>query len=152
MHIKETLEKIISKDCSIQVFGLGYVGFPLSIRLAKAGFKVTGVGASVIDLDSLEKDRMVRVYGEFVDFDLSDGYFLMKIIQPSTGKIISESKIYVASTAEGLINFNSHVVYLISDEAIKNGNIMTGDYQMQITTKDGSAVEHIPFSIIDTRE
>jgi len=44
------------------------------------------------------------------------------------------------------------VVYLISDEAIKNGNVMTGDYQMQITTKDGSAVENIPFSIIDTRE
>jgi len=44
------------------------------------------------------------------------------------------------------------VVYLISDEAIKNGNVLMGDYQMQITTKDGSAVEHIPFSIIDTRE
>jgi len=58
----------------------------------------------------------------------------------------------VETVAEGLINFNSHVVYLISDEAIKNRNVMTGDYQMQITTKDGSAVEHIPFSIIDTRE
>jgi len=58
----------------------------------------------------------------------------------------------VETVAEGLINFNSHVVYLISDEAIKNRNVMTGDYQMQITTKDGSTVEHIPFSIIDTRE
>jgi len=58
----------------------------------------------------------------------------------------------VETVAEGLINFNSHVVYLISDEAIKNRNVMTGDYQMQITTKDGSAVEHILFSIIDTRE
>jgi len=131
---------------------LAAMTIPLAYASGTTEVKVTTVGGSIIDLDSLEKDRTVRVYGEFVDFDLSDGYFLMKIIQPSTGKIISESKIYVASTAEGLINFNSHVVYLISDEAIKNGNIMTGDYQMQITTKDSSAVEHIPFSIIDTRE
>ena len=131
---------------------LAAMTIPLAYASGTTEVKVTTVSGSVIDLDSLEKDRMVRAYGEFVDFDLNDGYFLMKIIQPSTGEIISESKIYVASTAEGLINFNSHVVYLISDEAIKNGNIMTGDYQMQLTTKDGSAVEHIPFSIIDTRE
>jgi len=131
---------------------LATMTIPLAYASGTTEVKVTTVGGSVIDLDSLEKDRTVRAYGEFVDFDLNDGYFLMKIIQPSTGEIISESKIYVASTAEGLINFNSHVVYLISDEAIKNGNIMTGDYQMQLTTKDGSAVEHISFSIIDTRE
>jgi len=125
---------------------------PLAYASGTTEVTVTTVGSSVIDLDSLEKDRMVRVYAEFVDFDISDGHFLMNIIQSSTGKIISESQIYVASTAEGMINFNSHVVYMISDNAIKTGNVMTGDYQMQITTKDGSAVEYIPFSIIDTRK
>ncbi len=144
---------MISKLYSATLFVLlAAMMIPLAYASGTTEVKVTTVGGSVIDLDSLEKDRMVRAYGEFVDFDLNDGYFLMKIIQPSTGEIISESKIYVASTAEGLINFNSHVVYLISDEAIKNGNVMTGDYQMQLTTKDGSAVEHISFSIIDTRE
>ena len=144
---------MISKLYSATLFVLlAAMTIPLAYTSGTTEVKVTTVGGSVIDLDSLEKDRMVRAYGEFVDFDLNDGYFLMKIIQPSTGEIISESKIYVASTAEGLINFNSHVVYLISDEAIKNGNVMTGDYQMQLTTKDGSAVEHISFSIIDTRE
>jgi len=44
------------------------------------------------------------------------------------------------------------MAYLMSDNAIKNGNVLTGDYQMQITTKDDYVVEHIPFSIIDTRE
>ncbi len=124
---------------------------PLAYAAGTTQVTVTTVGSSVIDLNSLEKDRMVRVYAEFVDFDLSDGFFLMNIIQPSTGKTISESQIYVASTADGMINFNSHVVYMISDKAVKTGNVMTGDYQMQITTKDGSAVEHIPFTIIDTR-
>jgi len=40
-HIKETLEKIISKDCSIQVFGLGYVGFLLSIKPGKSRLGLT---------------------------------------------------------------------------------------------------------------
>jgi len=143
---------MISKRYSATLFVLlAAMMIPLAYASGTTQVTVTTVGSSVIDLDSLEKDRMVRVYAEFVDFDLSDGHFLMNIIQPSTGKIISESKIYVASTAEGMINFNSHVVYMISDKAIKTGNVMTGDYQMQITTKDGSAVEYIPFSIIDTR-
>jgi len=58
LHIKETLEKIISKDCSIQVFGLGYVGFPLSIRLAKAGFKVTGVDTELKKIEKLQKNSL----------------------------------------------------------------------------------------------
>ena len=144
---------MISKRYSATLFVLlAAMMIPLAYAAGTTQLTVTTVGSSVIDLNSLEKDRMVRVYAEFVDFDLSDGYFLMNIIQPSTGNILSESKIYVASTAEGMINFNSHVVYMISDKAIKTGNVMTGDYQMQITTKDGSAVEYIPFSIIDTRE
>ncbi len=143
---------MISKRYSALFVLLAAMMIPLAYASGMTELTVTTVCSSVIDLDSLEKDRMVRVYAEFVDFDLSDGHFLMNIIQPSTGKIISESKIYVASTAEGMINFNSHVVYMISDKAIKTGNVMTGDYQMQITTKDGSAVEYIPFSIIDPRE
>jgi len=143
---------MISKRYSALFVLLAAMMIPLAYASGTTQVTVTTVGGSVIDLNSLEKDRMVRVYAEFVDFDLSDGYFLMNIIQPSTGKIISESKIYVASTADGLINFNSHVIYMISDKAIKTGNVMTGDFQMQITTKDGSAVEYIPFSIIDTRE
>jgi len=143
---------MISKRYSALFVLLAAMMIPLAYASGMTELTVTTVGSSVIDLDSLEKDRMVRVYAEFVDFDLSDGHFLMNIIQPSTGNILSESKIYVASTAEGMINFNSHVVYMISDKAVKTGNVMTGDYQMQITTKDGSAVEYIPFSIIDTRE
>ncbi len=143
---------MISKRYSALFVVFEAMMIPLAYASGTTQVTVTTVGSSVIDLDSLEKDRMVRVYAEFVDFDLSDGHFLMNIIQPSTGNILSESKIHVASTAEGMINFNSHVVYMISDKAIKTGNVMTGDYQMQITTKDGSAVEYIPFSIIDTRE
>lgn len=36
----------ISKDTTIAICGLGYVGFPVALLLARAGFKVTGVDLS----------------------------------------------------------------------------------------------------------
>ena len=54
MNLKESLERIKSKDCSIQIFGLGYVGFPLSIRLAKSGFNVVGIDTDQKKIESLK--------------------------------------------------------------------------------------------------
>ncbi|MEW6170958.1 MAG: nucleotide sugar dehydrogenase, partial [Candidatus Omnitrophota bacterium] len=46
-------EKILKKQVKIAVIGLGYVGLPLAVEFAKAGFKVLG-----IDVD---KDRVGRI-------------------------------------------------------------------------------------------
>lgn len=40
-------EKIDSKKAAVSVIGLGYVGLPLALNVARAGFKVYG-----IDVDS----------------------------------------------------------------------------------------------------
>jgi UDP-N-acetyl-D-glucosamine dehydrogenase len=47
------IEKIQKKDCVIEIYGLGYVGFPLSIRLAMSGYKVVG-----IDKDNTKINRL----------------------------------------------------------------------------------------------
>ena len=39
MNLKE---KITSKTAKVGIIGLGYVGFPLAIHFAEAGFFVTG--------------------------------------------------------------------------------------------------------------
>jgi len=44
MSLENTLKHVLSKNCSIQIFGLGYVGFLLAIRLTSSGFKVNGLG------------------------------------------------------------------------------------------------------------
>src|SRR5690606_4459799 len=49
------LEKIEARTARTGVVGLGYVGLPLAVELAKAGFHTTG-----IDLD----DRKVQAIGE----------------------------------------------------------------------------------------
>jgi UDP-N-acetyl-D-mannosaminuronate dehydrogenase len=36
-------KKIINKDAHIGVVGLGYVGLPLAVEFAKAGFNVSGI-------------------------------------------------------------------------------------------------------------
>jgi len=53
MYLHDTLSQTQSKKCIIEIFGLGYVGFPLSIRLATSGFKVIGV-----DVDSKRIERI----------------------------------------------------------------------------------------------
>ena len=58
MVLKNSLEKVISKDCIIEVFGLGYVGFPLSIRLAMSGFKVVGIDTDSNQIENLRNKNL----------------------------------------------------------------------------------------------
>jgi UDP-N-acetyl-D-glucosamine dehydrogenase len=44
LNCKDLLkEKIINKTARVGVVGLGYVGLPLAVEKAKAGFRVTGI-------------------------------------------------------------------------------------------------------------
>ena len=40
---EELREKIASREARMGVIGLGYVGLPLALEFAKAGFRVTGI-------------------------------------------------------------------------------------------------------------
>ncbi len=53
------LEKIEARSAAIGVIGLGYVGLPLAIEFARAGFPVTGFD---LDREKVEKIRAGRSY------------------------------------------------------------------------------------------
>lgn len=56
MSIKEDLiKKLKSKEARVAVLGLGYVGLPLAVVFAEAGFKVTGIDPDSRKVDSLKK-------------------------------------------------------------------------------------------------
>ena len=56
MSIKETLiEALKSKNAQIGILGMGYVGLPLAVVFAEAGFHVTGIDPDSRKADSLNK-------------------------------------------------------------------------------------------------
>lgn len=56
MTTKETLvKKLKDKTATIAILGLGYVGLPLAVVFAEAGFHVTGVDPDKRKIDSLKK-------------------------------------------------------------------------------------------------
>lgn len=110
---------------------------------------VSIIGNPVIDLDSTE--RLIRAYVEIINFDPRDGYYFMQIIQPGTGKTIAEQEIIIRQKSND--DAGTSVAYLIDDDDITdNGNIVTGDYQILITTEYGSSFGSANFSVIKTSE
>ena len=53
----ELKEKIRTKQARIGIIGLGYVGLPLAVEFAKAGFEVTGFDVDVAKVSSINKGR-----------------------------------------------------------------------------------------------
>jgi UDP-N-acetyl-D-glucosamine dehydrogenase len=54
-HFKELLKKIESKQASVGIVGLGYVGLPLAVEFARAGFKVTGIDIDAAKVEALNR-------------------------------------------------------------------------------------------------
>ena len=57
--MQQTLDAVKSNKFSIEVFGLGYVGFPLAVRLASGGFKVKGIDISTHRIDRLKNNELM---------------------------------------------------------------------------------------------
>lgn len=56
MSIKDDLiQKLKNKNVRVAILGLGYVGLPLAVVFAEAGFKVTGIDPDSGKVDSLKK-------------------------------------------------------------------------------------------------
>jgi len=60
MKLVETRKKISKKDCVIEVYGLGHIGFPLTVKLSKAGFRVLGIETGPDRLKRLENGLLIE--------------------------------------------------------------------------------------------
>lgn len=56
-HFDQLIEKIETRKARAGVVGLGYVGLPLAVELAQAGFDVTGIDLQSTKIDSLNQGR-----------------------------------------------------------------------------------------------
>jgi len=149
----------------VLMFALATVTMSIAYASNQPQISLTNAGNSEIDLAWEEKDKMVRVWTEFSNFNPNDGSFAMQIIQSETGKVVSESTINVMTNSENsAISFNTFVLYAINAEdicqndqfdagimSLEECNPLTGQYEMRVSTNDGTEVKSITFTIIDTR-
>jgi UDP-N-acetyl-D-glucosamine dehydrogenase len=56
--LKKIITKLRNKKASVAIIGLGYVGLPLAVAFAKAGFKVLGVDIDTRRVGSI-KERVL---------------------------------------------------------------------------------------------
>src|SRR5271169_178522 len=54
-HSEELRQKIENRKARTGVVGLGYVGLPLAVELAHAGFSVTGIDVDASKVDSINR-------------------------------------------------------------------------------------------------
>lgn len=154
MHLKEALKKIISKECSIQVFGLGYVGFPLSIRLAKSGFKVIGIDTDSKKIGKLQKNSLsgsqISLKSSFLE-SVKNGNFVpslkpLKSEFPRIGIICVptplpdqkiDSQVHVISAVEKFLKTSKRGDVIILESSVIGG---TTDKIIKIVSSNGYTV------------
>jgi UDP-N-acetyl-D-glucosamine dehydrogenase len=80
-------EKIVSRQARVGIVGLGYVGLPLAVEFAKAGFRVTGI--------DLSPSKVAKINaGESYIADIDQGVFKSLV---DAGKISASSDFGVIS-------------------------------------------------------
>ncbi len=149
----------------VAIFALATISVTMAHASSPTQIALTSVGNSEIDLAWNEGDRLVRTWTEFSNFNPNDGSFAVKIIQSETGKVVSDSTVQVITQSQSsTIDFNSFVMYMINAEDIcQNENFdaktsawiecdpLTGQYEMQVSTKDGTVLGSTTFTIVDSR-
>jgi len=99
-------------------------------------------GDSEISLDSL--NRIIRASIEIESFDPRDGYYYMRVVQLSTGEILTESEIFPKDITNEF--WATKIAYVV-DENIEN---VIGDYEIQIFTEFGTATAKTKFSVVES--
>ncbi len=149
----------------IALFALATITVPLAQAFSQTQISLTNTTGIEIDLAWEEKDRILRIWTEFSNFNPDDMSFVMQIIQTETGKVVSKSTINVMTNSENsAISFNTFVLYAVNAEDICQNDqfdaeIMsleecipsTGQYEMRISTNDGTVSQSTPITISDSR-
>ena len=56
-YLSQLLEKIEARDAHVAIIGLGYVGLPLAVVFAEAGFRVTGIDVDERKVDGINRSE-----------------------------------------------------------------------------------------------
>ena len=90
---KTLLEKINSRKANIGVIGLGYVGLPLAVELAKKGFTVTGLEVDSKKTESIKNKK--SYIGDIETKDIKELVEAKKLFATTNFKAISKLDVVI---------------------------------------------------------
>jgi UDP-N-acetyl-D-glucosamine dehydrogenase len=154
MSLIKTLELIQGKKCVIDIFGLGYVGFPLAIKLANSGFKVIGIDTDPDRTERLRKGILAEseliLQKEFFECSNNGNFVIasspIRSENPKIGIICVstpipnqsvQSNIFVKSAIENFLNSSNTGDIIIIESSIEVG---TTDEMKQVIESKGFKV------------
>ena len=59
MSLEKTLDSVKINSFVVEIFGLGYVGFPLAVKLASSGFNVIGIDVNSKRIQRLQENDLL---------------------------------------------------------------------------------------------
>ena len=138
MHLKETLEYLKKQKIIVEIYGLGYVGFPLAVKLAKEGITIHGIDVNDNRIQRLKKndllDSELNLKKEFVESRTNRKLELnicpIETDTPKIGIICVptpipnekiKSDIYVKSAIESFLNTSKPGDVIILESSIEVG-------------------------------
>ncbi len=138
MSLAETRKKIQEKSISIEIFGLGYVGFPLTVRLASGGFKVIGIDVNHERVERLNNNELmdseIHLENEYITCRERNNIRLqtkpIKSLNPKVGIICVptpipskeiSSDIFVKSAVESFLEYAKSGDIIILESSVEVG-------------------------------
>ena len=138
MKIQNTLKSLENGSITIEIFGLGYVGFPLAIRLAKAGLKVKGIDVDPQRIERLKNNNLMdselHLENEFLECKKKNNLELSKEPSNSSNQKIGiicvptpipdqhlSSDVFVKSAVETFMKFSKTGDVIILESSIEVG-------------------------------
>ena len=154
IHSERLIEKFRTRDARVAVIGLGYVGLPLAVEFAEAGFDVVGIdtdgnkvkdinrGRSHIrDVPSEELASLVKI-GRLradTDYGVLGGIDAVMICVPTPlNKIRDPDLSYVVAAAEGIVRQMHRDMLVVLESTTYPGT--TDELVLPILEKSGLQV------------
>ena len=138
MDLKETLEYVKKQKNIVEIYGLGYVGFPLAVRLSKLGAMVHGIDVNKDRIQRLKRNELldseINLKDEFVESRTNGKLELdtlpRRLDVPKIGIICVptpipdekiQSDIYVRSAVESFLDTSKSSDVLILESSVEIG-------------------------------
>jgi len=136
--LQESVKAIHEKTISVEIFGLGYIGFPLAVRLASSGLHVIGIDVNIERIRRLENNKLmdseIYLQKEFMECRQKNNLVLQQNPSSSSNSKVGiicvptpipnkdvNSDVFVRSAVESFLSYSKLGDIIILESSIEIG-------------------------------